>query len=55
MERVKALIAVIMFVATLLFAFNTKEARPENRKASLHKITPVQQQDSSYIHPVTIP
>ena len=56
MEKIKALIAVILFVATLLFAFNTQEVRPENKKSNyLHKtITPVQEQDSTYIHPAYI-
>jgi hypothetical protein len=51
MEKAKALLAVILFFATLLFAFNTKETRPETKKQTqtILENSPGLGQDSSYI------
>ena len=52
MEKAKALIAVVLFVATLHFTAYTNEAKPEAGKYSLGKntITPVLKRDSLYNH-----
>ena len=57
MEKVKALIAVALFVATVLFTSNNNETRPESGKFSDTKKvnTPVIviEQDSIYKSPVS--
>jgi len=57
MEKAKALIAVVLFVASLLFAFNGRGTRTTPGKLIFTSgaITPVQLQDSTYIHPVIMP
>jgi len=54
MKNTKALIAVALFVATLLFTAFTNEARPETGKSFGTKkvISPVKQ-DSTYIFRIT--
>ena len=55
MEKVKALIAVALFVATVLFTSNNNETRPKSGKFSDTKKvnTPVIEQDSIYKSPVS--
>ena len=55
MEKLKAVIAVVLFVATLLFTANKNEIRIESGKLSDIKKTtsPVIEQDSIYNSPVS--
>lgn len=53
MEKLKAILAVILFVASLLFAFNPGKSRSETKKWNSFNqaIDPVEQQDTTYSSP----
>ena len=55
MEKIKALIAVALLIANILFTTYNNETRPESKKFSETKKvnTPVIEQDSIYKSPIS--
>lgn len=52
MEKAKALIAVVLFIATILFTALTKEAKPNDAGRFQTINNPVSNQGTHHIHPV---